>query len=101
MLPNNRYIDKKGFSLNFGFLSEELDCPGMPNDVYIRMRYPMDTLSDKAEKMQKYYDQSLEILRAMAYDLQAEADACDDKGLPDPETAAAKAAEDAALRWAS
>ena len=88
-LPNeiegNRYIDEQGLHLDFGFLAEELNCAAMPNDVYIRMRAPIKTLSDSQEKMQSCYDTALEIMKAMANDLQAQADESSDKGLPSPE----------------
>lgn len=99
-IPGNRYVDEKGFNLNFGFLATEIGCPGMPNDVYIRMREPIDTLSDSIELMQKNYDTCLGVLKAMADDMQAEADACGDKGLPGREEAA-KIAESAAAESAA
>ena len=103
-IPGNRYVDTEGFHLDFGFLAEELGCPGMPNDVYIRMRRPTKTLSDSEELMQKNYDTCLEVLKAMAADMQAEADACGDKGLPGREKAheldMSAAAESAAAFWA-
>lgn len=98
-IPNNRYVDEKGLSLNFGFLADELQCPGMPNDVYLRLRFPMKTFGDSEEKMQKNYDICLEIVKAMAADLQAEADSTGDKGLPDRETAARIAEEAYAASW--
>ncbi len=84
-IEGNRYIDEQGLHLDFGFLAEELNCAAMPNDVYIRMRNPIKTLSDSQKKMQSNYDTALEIMTAMANDLQAQADESSDKGLPTPE----------------
>ena len=99
-IPDNRYVDETGLSLNFGFLAEELECPGMPNDVYIRLRAPMNTLGDSEEKMQRYYNESLEIVKAMAADLLAQADSVGDQGLPDRQTAAELGQKAYEAQWA-
>lgn len=80
-LPDNKYIDSDGLSLNFGFLAKELNFDDMPNDLHLCLRRPVATLGDSLEKMQESYDIYYEIFEKMANDLAEQAEDLDDKGL--------------------
>ena len=80
--PDNKYVDEKGLSLNFGFLAEDLDCKNLPNDIHLCMRRPVSTLDGTIEDMQKYYDKDMELFTAIANGLAEQAEQTDDKGLP-------------------
>ena len=85
-IPDNRYIDERGLSLDMEFLARELECENMPKGVHLCLRRPVNTLDDSLEKMQANYDINLEILKNMANDLQAEADSLGDKGIREADT---------------
>lgn len=80
-LPDNPYINQNGLSLDFKFLAEEINCPDMPDDVYLCLRTPIDPLSGSKEKMQKNYDDCYEVFAAFANALAERAKETGDPGL--------------------
>lgn len=94
-IPGNRYIDERGLSLDMAFLARELKCENMPKGVHLCLRRPVNTLDDKIEKMQANYDINLEVLKALAEDLQKEADESGDKGIQNSSEAAAPESSEA------
>lgn len=92
--PDNKYVDEKGLSLNFGYLAEELDCKNLPNDIHLCMRRPVSTLDGTLEDMQKNYDADMEIFSAIAEGLKEQAELSGDKGLTTEPTPLIPAATD-------
>ncbi len=79
--PDNPYIDEKGLSLNFAFLARELEFKKMPNDLYLRLRRPVNTMDGSLEDMQKNYDEALKYFEKLSDMLYERAKLEDDKGL--------------------
>lgn len=85
-LPDNKYIDEMGLSLNFGFLAEDLKYENMPYDIHLSMREPTDTFRDDKATMQKNYDEAFKVFKRIADDLAKRAEETGDKGLTTPPT---------------
>ena len=79
--PDSKYVDEDGMSWNFGFLADELKYANMPNDIHLSMRIPAETFGDSKETMQKNYNKSLKVFKAMLEDLEKKAEETNDKGL--------------------
>ncbi len=79
--PGNKYIDKRGFSLNMKLVADKLEFEDMPNDVHISIRQPVATVDDSLETAQKNYDRNLGYLRKMVDDLTKKAEETNDPGL--------------------
>lgn len=80
-LPDNPYVDEKGLSLNFAFLARDIGFEKMPNDLYLRLRRPINTMDGTIEEMQDNYDEALEYFIKVADMLSERAELEDDKGL--------------------
>ena len=72
--PDSKYVDEDGMSWNFGFLADELKYANMPNDIHLSMRIPAETFGDSKETMQKNYNKSLKVFKAMLEDLEKKAE---------------------------
>lgn len=79
--PDNKYIDEQGFSFNSKVMAEELKYELMPNDVYMSIRIPQDTMGLSKEEAQKYYDESFEVYKRIVEDITARCEETNDPGL--------------------
>ena len=79
--PGNKYITEQGLSLNMELFAEEIKYESLPNDVVLSIRQPMETINCSLEDMQKKYDVSFEVFKAIADDLTARAEQTNDPGL--------------------
>ena len=79
--PGNKYINEQGFSFNSKVMSDELKYELMPNDVYMSIRTPVETIGMNSEDAQANYDESFEVYKKIVDDITARCEETDDKGL--------------------
>ena len=79
--PGNKYITQQGLSLDMELFAQEVKYESMPNDVVLSIRQPMKTINCSLEDMQKKYDVSFEVFKAITDDLTARATEAGDPGL--------------------
>ena len=62
-------------------MADELKYELMPNDVYMSIRTPMETMSINSEEAQKIYDESFVVYKRIVDDISARCEASNDPGL--------------------
>ena len=79
--PGNKYIDEQGFSFDSKVMAEELKYELMPNDVYMSIRVPQETMTLNKDKAQANYDESFEVFKRIVDDITARCEETNDPGL--------------------
>ena len=79
--PDNKYIDEQGFSLNSEVMAQEFKYELMPNDVYMSIRVPQETMDMDKTEAQEVYDKNFVIFKRIVDDITARCEETNDKGL--------------------
>lgn len=79
--PDNEYVNEQGFSFNSKIMAEELGYELMPNDVYMSIRTPVETMGMSAEEAEANYDESFVVFSRIVEDITARCRETNDPGL--------------------